>query len=417
MNVRIADARVSFVRRPFATPLRLSTGTIAEVTEARAEVTVVGGGLTAQGRGSVFLSDLWAWPDPSKPSSEREAAMKVYTRDLALSLPESDGAPAHPLELGLRLHADALGDDAELPPLARLVCASPFDAALHDAAGKLAGCSSFALFDTPAPTSADRLFPREGAVFAVRDLFRSPVRALDAMLVVGRGDALDSLKDWVVGRKYRVFKIKTSGVDPIEDAQRVAAVWREARRLGVEAPRLTADANTMASSPTAVTTFLDELARREPDAYAALEHLEQPTGRNIETYAFDWMRVATRKTLLLDEGLVDIDDLTTAEKQGWNGVALKTCRGHSFSLVAAAWAHQRNWKLTVMDLTNPGFAAIHSALLAAHLPGVDAVELNAAQFAPAAHADWLPRLTPLLTPSDGRHRLPEENPVGLGTDL
>ena len=43
MQVRILDADVRFIAQPFATPLHLSSGVIAESTEARATVRVRAG--------------------------------------------------------------------------------------------------------------------------------------------------------------------------------------------------------------------------------------------------------------------------------------------------------------------------------------------------------------------------------------
>lgn len=418
-DVRVVSADVEFHRRAFATPLRLSSGTITDITEARAQVTVEAGGRTAEGRGAIYLSDLWAWPDPALAPAERDAGMRAFARQAADRLSAWTDGPAHPLELGLRLHERVLHADDAPPPLARLVSASPFDAAIHDAAGRLFGVSAFRLYDQPAPApSADSLFPDHGAVAAIGKMLRpTPSAALDATLVVGKGDDLATLEPWVRGRGYRFLKLKIGGVDPLEDAARTAAVYREAIRLGCAAPRLTVDANCLTPDPDAVAVYLDRLSQDDPDAFAALEHVEQPTARDIARAAYDWRAIAARRPLLVDEGLIGFDSLTTAEAQGWNGLALKTCKGHSFVLTAAAWAHARGWTLTVMDLTNPGLAAIHSALLAAHLPGVDAIELNAAQYTPDAHAEWLPRLQSLLTPDDGRHRIPSPAPIGLGTAL
>jgi hypothetical protein len=106
-----------------------------------------------------------------------------------------------------------------------------------------------------------------------------------------------------------------------------------------------------------------------------------------------------------------------AAQQGWSGFALKTCKGHSFSLVAAAWARRRGMLLALQDLTNPGLAAIHAFLFAAHLPVINGVELNSMQFTPAANAGWLPRLASLFEPRDGMHRLPDTAPPGLGSTL
>jgi hypothetical protein len=107
----------------------------------------------------------------------------------------------------------------------------------------------------------------------------------------------------------------------------------------------------------------------------------------------------------------------TARRQGWDGFALKTCKGHSFTLVAAAWAREHGVQVSLQDLTNPGLAAIHAALLAAHVPFVNEVELNSPQFTPAANEEWLPRLSALFEPRDGRHRLDFPIPDGLGSTL
>lgn len=415
-GVKILSAEMSFTRRPFLRPLRLSSGTITDITEARATVTVECGGQTATGHGAIYLSDLWAWPDPSLSSAERDAEMRAFAVQMAASLPAIAGADRpHPLEAGLRLHDAALQAAATLPPLARLVSASPLDAALHDATGRALGVSAFALYgEDVAIPSADARFS-EGTATAVRRLLdHAPSETLDALLVVGKGDDLNELTPWITERGYRGFKLKVGGSDPEEDAARVSSVYAWARGLGVEKPRLTVDANCAAPDAATVAIFLDRLAIRDSAAYNALETIEQPTGRDIRTYAFDWHAVAAKKPLLVDEGLTDWDILTLAESQGWNGVAVKTCRGHSFALATAAWAHARGWTLNMMDLTNPGFAAIHSAFFGAHLPGVTAIELNATQYTPAANAEWLPRLASLLEPGDGTHRLPMPIPVGLG---
>ena len=44
--------------------------------------------------------------------------------------------------------------------------------------------------------------------------------------------------------------------------------------------------------------------------------------------------------------------------------------------------------LCVQDLTCPGASFLHSAGLAARLPGVAAIEGNARQFCPAANREW-----------------------------
>src|SRR4051794_17977848 len=84
---QVLDADVSFVSRSFRTPLLLSSGSVSEVTEAQAEVRVRADGLEAVGRGSIYLGDLWPWPDPLLPHLTRDAAMRQLSERIAADLP------------------------------------------------------------------------------------------------------------------------------------------------------------------------------------------------------------------------------------------------------------------------------------------------------------------------------------------
>ena len=88
MKTEILDAKVTFVNQPFLSPLILSSGAISELSEARAEVTVRVDGRRASGRGSIYLSDLWAWPDPSLPHEQRDAQLRKLCEEIANDLPK-----------------------------------------------------------------------------------------------------------------------------------------------------------------------------------------------------------------------------------------------------------------------------------------------------------------------------------------
>jgi hypothetical protein len=191
-------------------------------------------------------------------------------------------------------------------------------------------------------------------------------------------------------------------------------VFAAARALGVAFPRLSADSNEGNPDSASVGAYLDVLEAMDGEAYAALEYLEQPTGRDIRQHAFEWGEIGRRKPVLVDEGLMEPGVLPVIAAQGWSGICLKTCKGHSFNLVAGAWAHARGMRLAVQDLTNPGVAAVHSCLLAQHVPTVNGVELNSPQFTPAANEGWAERMPGLFVPEDGRHGHPEPLVAGLG---
>jgi len=415
MNVQVLDAKVDFRAQPFRRPLVLSSGAIRDLAEAVAEVTVEVAGRRATGRGSIYLSDLWAWPDPAVPHEQRVAEMVRLCEQIARDLPTLCGPGAgHPLELGLRLHEHVCAGDRP-PALARAVCASPFDAAIHDAAGAALGVSAFALYDGPAemPSAGPLLGPEPWR--AVAEALRPPRRRLRAWYVVGKDDADEDLAPWVRDRGYRCFKIKLLARGADEDAARTAEVYRMVRRLGARDVELSADTNEANRDAEEVLDYLRHLRRIDGEAFAALRYVEQPTPRDILRCPFDWRAVGRLKPVLLDEGLTGPELLPEALRQGYAGLALKTCKGHSFCLLAAAWARRHGMKLALQDLTNPGLSMIHAALLAAHLETINDVELNSPQFTPAANADWLPRLAGLFDPRGGVHQLPEGVPTGVGS--
>ena len=105
LKTTILEASVEFIAQPFAVPLVLSSGPITECTEARASVAVEVDGKRAAGRGAIYLSDLWSWPDASLSHQRRDAALREYCQAISGNLRQfCGGAPAHPLELGMRLH-------------------------------------------------------------------------------------------------------------------------------------------------------------------------------------------------------------------------------------------------------------------------------------------------------------------------
>lgn len=421
VRAEIVDAQVTFCPRSFLTPLRLSSGPIEEITEARATVRVRVGAREATGHGAIYLSDLWAWPHPSLPHQARDTGMRALCDTIGRHLPTWCGSePAHPLELGARLHDSVAALPADgMPALARMVCASPFDAAVHDATGIALSRSAFRLYDEPARLpSVDDFFPGRDARSAIQRTLRSPVRELDAWLVVGVDEAVpERLIPWIRQRGYRCFKLKLAGQDPRVDSEQTAQLFHLATQLGTTRVRLAVDANCATPEAEVVLEYLLRLRSRCPDAFDALEYLEQPTARDITAAPQDWRPVNRLKPVVLDEGLTSLDSVAAAHHQGWGGIAVKTCKGHSLALTTAAWAHSHGMTLVAQDLTNPGLAAIHSALLAAHLPVTNGVEINSPQYTPAANADWLPRLAELFEPTNGRHRLPFPIPVGLGTVL
>src|SRR5262249_46062359 len=126
------------------------------------------------------------------------------------------GEREHPLELGLRLHQFACEElviDPSPSALARSMCMSPFDAAIHDAAGRALCQSAFAFYEEHAAiASADAYFPGRGACRAIRDVLREPRLELAAWYIAGMEEPLDTTMVPATARHgYKHFKLKLSG--------------------------------------------------------------------------------------------------------------------------------------------------------------------------------------------------------------
>lgn len=419
---QILQAEVSFRSQRLATPLKLSSGTIKELTQATVSIVGEANGRRAIGRGTIYLSVVWAWPSETLTHDERDATLRKLCECLADEIPKhADGKVLHPLEHGLQLHQLVCHDlkiVPDPPALARAMCASPFDAAIHDAAGRTLEHSAFSLYDDVVELpSADAYFPGSGACRAIRDAIRPPRFELPAWYIVGVAEPLESSLVPAIRRcGYYCFKLKLTGRDNRLDVARTIEVFRTARDCGLPRVRLTVDTNEANLTVESVVDYLEQLRATDADAFAALGYFEQPTSRDIRKYPYDWRPVAKYVPVLIDEGLTGLDTLADAQRQGYTGLALKTCKGHSMLLACAAWAHRHQMLVALQDLTNPGFALVHGALVGAHLSTVNGAELNSPQFTPAANREFVKRLPGLFEPRNGVHRLPPKIPVGLGTD-
>ena len=342
-----------------------------------------------------------------------------------------DRQSGHPLEITRRLaasHAETsrrLAVSARLPeaipPLAQLVAASPLEAAIHDAFGKIVGRNSFDLLG-PEWVNADLaayLDERFAGEHLDRYTLRAPrptmplyhlVGALDPLsdgdLASPVGDGLpETLAQWIAADGLTHLKIKLNGDDLEWDVQRVLSIERvaaEAQAIrGCPDWRYSADFNEKCSSVEYVTEFLARIGQGSPAALRRLQYIEQPMPRDLRARGERVDAAAKIKPVVIDESLVDYESLLLARELGYSGVALKTCKGQSEALLMAAAAQKFGMFLCVQDLTCPGASFLHSASLAARIPGVAAIEGNARQYCPAANRGWAERFPAMFRVSDG----------------
>ena len=120
------------------------------------------------------------------------------------------------------------------------------------------------------------------------------------------------------------------------------------------------------------------------------------------------------KPVVIDESLIDFDSLLLAREQGYSGVALKACKGHSEALLMGAAAQKYGLFLCVQDLTCIGASFLHSASLAARIPTIAGIEGNGRQYCPAGNRGWDERFPGMFQITDGTVATRELDGPGLG---
>ena len=446
-DIRVETVEVTFDDERLSVPLHLSKGVIEAITYAVVTVRArTRGGDAVQGTGAILLSDVWAFPAPDLDHEEKDRLMRRLCRAIAAWL--EDDAYEDPIEKGIRLEQAAvdlavqLAEDEPLlqstpmPRLAVLNCMSPFDAALHDAWGAALPVPLYAAY-TADYLNRD-LSAYLGADFAGRypaDYLVPRRRGLFVQHVVGFNDALTpaevdpqqpapadlpgDLTSWIERDRLRYFKLKLRGQSPAEDADRLievhAAASQAMEAAGVAGgPRLSVDPNEAYQEAAMMLEVLDRVAAEKPQALAALDYIEQPTSRDLGAYTDTLHEVAARVPVVVDESLDDLDNLDWIHRLGWSGLAVKTCKGHTHSLLAYCWGRHHRLYLTLQDLTNPGLALVHSVNFCAHLRlDVDCFEGNYRQFMPLSRPREQAAHPAYFQVSDGQLHLPPDMGPGL----
>ncbi len=427
------------------TPLKFGKVTVSSSTSLIVKATVenrLRG--RAEGTGSMPLGAQWAFPEPSIPYESKLAAMTEIGQRFCRMLERREGY-AHPIDIFLGAKQDLLmlakhvskevGLTISMPVLGTLVSVSAVDAALHDAFGRVNNICSY---DGYGPRHmahdlslylgdgfqgrciSDYLQPEYAAELPVFHL----VGGLDKLTrdEVDAGDPRDglpvALEDWIRRDGLFCFKVKLSGVDVDWDVERTRAVAETAseslREKGRSRFYISADANEMSPSPEATLEYLRRLKATSPLAFRSLIYLEQPIERDLARQRLSMRRVARIKPVLVDESITDLESLDLAVQLGWSGVALKTCKCHSSTLLLLAKVVHNGWPYTVQDLTCPGLALVHSASFAARSRPLMGFEYNARQYLPFAFREVQQKHRGLFTVKDGMVRTASLERTGLG---
>jgi L-alanine-DL-glutamate epimerase-like enolase superfamily enzyme len=201
-------------------------------------------------------------------------------------------------------------------------------------------------------------------------------------------------------------------VDRVVRVDRLAAEAQQ--RRGVERWYYSLDFNEKCANVGYLLEFLRQVREQTPAGFERIQYIEQPTHRDLKLHRHNAMHEASRlRPVVIDESLLDQESLELAREMGYTGAALKACKGQSQSLLMAAAAQKAKMFLCVQDLTCPGASLIHSAGLAAHVPGVAAIEANSRQYCPAANQPWEGRFPGIFRVTDGAIRTGVLTGLGL----
>lgn len=417
-DICILETRSETQFFPYRSPAKFGGRVVNDVTLLNVSVHVrTKDGREAVGRGSMSMGNIWAWPSKTLSTDQTLQAMIEFGETVAKNGARPDEF-GHPLELTWRISkeyqkwAEETSRSKNIEPmvkLAQLVAASPFEAAVFDAYGRALGANSYNLLS--------KEYCNEDLSYYLGDEFKNeyldryvlaePKEKMPLYHLVGALDPLDEtdvekpladglpehLAEWIPYNGLTHLKIKLNGDDLDWDVQRVLRVDAVAER--VQAARnvtewfYSADFNEKCSDIAYVLEFIARIREKSPQAIDRLQYIEQPTDRNLRQHPENKVFEAAKlKPVVIDEALVDFDSLLYSREQGYSGVALKACKGHSEALLMGAAAQKYDMFLCVQDLTCPGASFLHSATLSARIPGVSAIEGNGRQYCPAANRDW-----------------------------
>ncbi|GAB4158037.1 MAG: mandelate racemase/muconate lactonizing enzyme family protein [Planctomycetaceae bacterium] len=444
-DVRIVEARCSFEQVPFRAPLKFGGRVVDSSWLINVEVDVVThDGRESAGMGSMPIGNVWAWPSTTLSPDETETAMKAFAEQV-VELANAYPSYGHPVDITYQISGEyyhlgktlpgKLGLDEEMPELAQLVAASPFDAALHDAYGRVNDRNSFDVLGPEFMTHdlSEYLDEKFAGEFLDQYTLREPKERMPLYHLVGAMDPLtdadietriddglpETLPEWIAADGLTHLKIKLSGDDLKWDVERVLAIEKIAAEAqsarGCSEWFYSCDFNEKCENVDYVLDFLNQIREQSPAGYDRIQYIEQPTHRDLKANPDNKMhKAAELKPVVIDESLVDYDALLLAEELGYSGVALKACKGQTDSLLLAAAAQKHEMFLCVQDLTCPGYSFLHSASLAARIPGVAAIEGNGRQYCPQANEKYARRFPSMFNITDGTVGTSALNGIGLG---
>jgi L-alanine-DL-glutamate epimerase-like enolase superfamily enzyme len=322
-----------------------------------------------------------------------------------------------------------------IPQLCTLVTSSAFDAAIHDAFGKVHGVSSFHTYGPEFMTHDLSQYLGAGyhRQYPGNFLSREPKKRMPLCHLISAVDPIEAfentrpirdglpetLPEWIAHNGLVEFKIKVNGDDLRWDVERVLHIDRVTtetqRRRGVHDWAYVLDFNAKCPDLDYFMKFLEELKLKMPAGFKRIKYVEQPTSRDLRGHPENRMHDAAKLCpVVIDESVIDVESVRLARELGWTGAVLKSPKGLSNMILLACVAAKEKIFVCGGDMSCPGGALIQTANFQAHVPGITSIEANARQYLPQANEGWEAKFPGVFKVTDGMVRTGDLIGAGLG---
>jgi L-alanine-DL-glutamate epimerase-like enolase superfamily enzyme len=253
-DIRITNVNTETEQIGYRSPIKFGGRVVTDAVLANVTVEVeTKDGRRGSGFGSMPMGNVWAWPsDAVTPPQSLQAMLDFAERFTPVVLAHQGWG--HPLDITRELAAEHGKIAAEvvskldwpeaMPPLAELVAASPFEAAIHDAYGKVLKANSYNLLGAEFVHHdlAHYLTPEFAGEYLDQYTLRQPKAKMPLYHLVGALDPLvdsdinqrlndglpETLGEWIVMDGLTHLKIKLNGDDLPWDVERVVGVEKVA---------------------------------------------------------------------------------------------------------------------------------------------------------------------------------------------
>ena len=405
-------------------PMKFGGRVVEDVCVLNTEVVVTrhGSRKKHKGTGEMTMGNAWAWP--SKIPGKVTLKLLLELANRLSDRVQSEAPSGDPLQICRRV--GQLRDEVtaemvrefkiaeSIPKLAAMLAASPLEAAIHDAYGRVAGTSSFECMT--ADYLNEDLSAYLGEDFAGKYpgdyLSSSPKSTMPLYHLVGALDPLseaelttrlddgypETLEEWIRADGVDHLKIKLDGNNVDWDVGRIVEVTRICELVAPERNwNLSFDFNEQCPNEDYVLDLLERIERLSKPSFDRLQYIEQPTPRDLtQRTEMTVHRIARIRPVVIDESLTDLESLKLARQRGYTGLALKACKGQSECLLMGAAGAEYEMFTCVQDLTCVGGSFLHSASIASRFPGVKAIEGNGRQYCPSANEAYMKQYAPMF---------------------